>query len=132
MHAKLTPELDVSDLARSIDFYRGTCGFAALSLEGVLLLMLQQAGGPGRRFRTAPLEAPFGRGISLQIEVGDAVALYGRLPGAGCEPVLELEDRWYRAADACLGSRQFVVADPDGYLLRFFEALGNWHDSSQA
>ena len=35
-------------------------------------LMLQEAEGPGRRFRTAPLQHPYGRGMNMQIEVDDA------------------------------------------------------------
>ena len=37
---------------------------------------------------------------------------------------MPLEERWYRREDEELGNRQFVVADPDGYLLRFFTNLG--------
>lgn len=35
-----------------------------------------------------------------------------------------MEERWYRVNEQETGNRQFVVADPDGYLLRFFEDLG--------
>ena len=34
------------------------------------------------------------------------------------------EERWYRQGEAERGDRQFVVEDPDGYLLRFFSDLG--------
>ena len=34
------------------------------------------------------------------------------------------EERWYRKRDEEVGNRQFVVVDPDGYLLRFFTSLG--------
>lgn len=37
---------------------------------------------------------------------------------------LEPEDKWYRVDEVESGNRQFVVADPDGYLLRFYEELG--------
>ena len=40
--------------------------FVFLEREGVAL-MLEEAAGPGRRFRTAPLEYPYGRGINFQI-----------------------------------------------------------------
>jgi catechol 2,3-dioxygenase-like lactoylglutathione lyase family enzyme len=134
MPPRLVPELDVSDLESSLAFYVGLCGFtlrydrpeerfAYLDLDGAEL-MLQAAEGPGRRFRTAPLEHPFGRGVNLQIEVRDAAALHERASGAGHQIVLGLEDRWYRTRDEEAGNRQFVVADPDGYLLRFFEDLG--------
>src|SRR3546814_3328787 len=82
----LIPELDVADLDRSLAVYLGVFGFAChvqrpeerfayLIREGAHL-MLQQAAGPGRRFRTAPLEHPFGRGVNLQIRVSDVDALY--------------------------------------------------------
>jgi len=132
--AKLVPELDVSDLAASLAFYAGVLGFgvayerpeegfAYLVRDGVEL-MLEAAAGPGRRFRTAPLEKPYGRGVNLQIAVPNVGDLYERVRQAGHVVVLPLEDRWYRKGEAELGNRQFVVADPDGYLLRFFEDLG--------
>ena len=38
--------------------------------------------------------------------------------------ILDLEEKWYRMIDKEVGNKQFVVSDPDGYLLRFFEDLG--------
>jgi hypothetical protein len=38
--------------------------------------------------------------------------------------VIPIEERWYRRDQMETGNRQFVVADPDGYLLRFFSDLG--------
>src|SRR5262249_55494258 len=130
----LTPELDVSDLDRSLAFYVGVVGFslqfdrpeerfAYLVLEGVHL-MLEEAAGPGRRFRTAPLEHPYGRGANFMIDVSDVDGLYGRVTAAGCPIVIPLEERWYRRNASESGHRQFVVADPDGYLLRFSSSLG--------
>jgi catechol 2,3-dioxygenase-like lactoylglutathione lyase family enzyme len=132
--AAVVPELDVSDLADSLSFYVGILGFAvryerpeerfAYLERGDAELMLEEAAGPGRRFRTAPLERPFGRGINLQIACSDVDALHGRAAKAGAEILVALETRWYRAGAVERGNRQFVVADPDGYLLRFFENLG--------
>lgn len=134
MQPRLIPELEVNDLRESLRFYLTTLGFmlrydrpeerfAMLDLEGVYL-MLEEAEGPGRRFRTAPLERPFGRGVNFQIQVSDARKLYDRVSAAGTEIVIPLEERWYRAGERELGNLQFVVADPDGYLLRFFTELG--------
>ena len=134
MTAPLVPELDVGDLDRSIAFYVGVLGFSVrhqrpeerfiyLEREGAEL-MLEAAAGPGRRFRTAPLEPPFGRGINLQIRVANAAGLLARVEAAGGAPLIPLETRWYRAGEVERGNRQFVVADPDGYLLRFYEDLG--------
>jgi len=97
--------------------------FAYLDLDGVHV-MLEQAAGPGRRFRTAPLEYPYGRGVNFQIEVTDVDALHARVQSDGCTLVIPLEERWYRQNQVESGNRQSVVADPDGYLLRFFTNLG--------
>lgn len=130
----LVPELDVADLAASLRVYRDVFGFEVLAERpdesfvylaiGPAHLMLQEAGGPGRRFRTAPLERPYGRGINLQINVPDVIAAHERIKCMASEIVVPLEDRWYRQSDIELRNRQFVVADPDGYLLRFYQTLG--------
>ena len=131
---RLTPELDVSDLDKSLAFYTGVIGFAVLfdrpeerfaylRLQGVDL-MLEEAAGPGRRFRTAPLQRPYGRGVNFMIDVADVDAIHARVVAAGCEIVIPLEEKWYRQEMTESGHRQFVVADPDGYLLRFATSLG--------
>jgi hypothetical protein len=51
--------------------------------------------------------------------------LHARVVAAGFTLVVQLEDRWYRRGANEHGNRQFVVADPDGYLLRFFTSLGS-------
>jgi catechol 2,3-dioxygenase-like lactoylglutathione lyase family enzyme len=130
---RLIPEFDVTDLDRSLAFYVELIGFgilyerpeerfAFLELDGAQL-MLEEAAGPGRRFRTAPLERPFGRGVNFQIEVANIDALHERVRTAAFEPT-PIEERWYRRDDVELGHRQFTVADPDGYLLRIFSDLG--------
>ena len=130
----IVPELDVSDLDSSLAFYVDVIGFsvlddrpeerfAYLDLAGAHL-MLEEAAGPGRRFRTAPLERPFGRGMNLQIQVADAETIYRRVEAAGYEPLVPLEARWRRSGNVQRGHREFVVSDPDGYLLRLFTDLG--------
>jgi len=86
--------------------------------------MLEQADGPGRRFRMAPLEYPFGRGMNLQIQVPDVDLLHAQALRACATIDIPLEEHWYRQGDEEAGNRQFVVLDPDGYLLRFFSSLG--------
>ncbi len=143
----LVPELDVTALAASLRFYadvlefrvlfeRTTERFAYLERDGVEL-MIQEAAGPGRRFRTAPLELPCGRGVNFQLGVADVDAVHARAVAAGAEIVVPIEERWYRVDVAErggrwqttgpieAGNRQFVVADPDGYLWRPFRDLGS-------
>lgn len=144
--APVVAELDVADLEVSLGFYVGVIGFtvvferqrerfAFLAFERAEL-MLQEAAGPGRRFRTAPLEHPFGRGMNLQIAVQSVDNIYGAVLDAGMQPVVPIEERWYdvdvvaptgkwnASGPMKAGNRQFVVADPDGYLLRLFTSLG--------
>jgi len=125
----LIPELQVTDLAASLAFYTRVLGFAvaysrpeehfAMLEREDAALMIEQAGGPGRRITTIPLERPFGRGINLQIMASDVDALAAALRSAGFSLFIPLEERSYRAGHGQIVQRQFVVADPDGYLLRF-------------
>jgi len=131
--APLVPELYCSDLERSVAFYVGVLGFIVayerpeerfvyLQREGAELMLEQPT---GRTFLAADLEHPYGRGINLQIEVTDVASLYAVVQAAAWPVFLQLETRWYRRDAVLLGNRQFVVQDPDGYLLRFFEDLGS-------
>lgn len=131
----ITPELSVTDCRASLRFYcdllgfrldyaRPEDGFAFLRL-GDAALMLDQL-GTGRDFDPGlrSQDRPFGRGVNLQIEVAATAPLLAALTAAGHPLHLPPEDRWYRRGDQETGNRQFIVADPDGYLLRFFEDLG--------
>lgn len=129
----LVPELLVEDLERSLAFWCGPCGFSvrysrpeegfAYLVSGGAHVMLDRI-GIGRDWITAPLERPLGRGINLQIRVDDAVPVAAALHEWGSALFSPLETRWYRVGDEEAGVRQFVVADPDGYLLRFQSSLG--------
>ena len=131
----LIPELAVSDWRKSRDFYcdllgftidydREEDGFAMLAL-GHARLMIDQI-GTGRTFDDGhlPDRYPFGRGVNLQIEVPGVQPILDRLAQADHPLLLPFEETWYRKGAVELGQRQFAVADPDGYLLRLFESLG--------
>jgi len=131
--AALVPELSVTDIAASRHFYctllgfslryeRQEEGFAYLAL-GAAEVMLDQLGA-GRDWLTGPLQAPFGRGVNFQIEVGAIEPIVQRLAAAGVALFQPVETKTYRIATGALTQRQFCVMDPDGYLLRFFERLG--------
>lgn len=131
----LVPELAVSDWRTSRAFYRDLIGFEVVyerPEEGFSFLTLGDAQlmidqiGLGRTFELAeaPLDRPFGRGLNLQIRVPQVPSILDRLETAGVSLYLPLEEKWYRRDDHEVGNRQFVVPDPDGYLLRLFEDLG--------
>ena len=124
----LVPELAVTDWRRSRRFYCDLLGFAVVyerPEEGFSYLRLGAADlmideiGKGRTFDAGqgPWQAPLGRGMNLQI--------LAALEGAGLSLYLPVEERWYRTGAGEVGNRQFIIADPDGYLLRFHEHLGH-------
>jgi catechol 2,3-dioxygenase-like lactoylglutathione lyase family enzyme len=131
----LTPELYCTDIKASLKFYievlgfkilyeRPENGFAMLERQGAQLMLDEIVIGSDRTWVTAPLEYPFGRGINLQIETTDVDGLYITVQNSAAKIFLPVEEKWYRVDDVYLGNRQFLVQDPDGYLLRFFEDLG--------
>lgn len=135
MGCALVPELSITDLAASLRFYCGLLGFsqryarpeegfAYLEREGAELMLDQL--GLGRDFDPGLHGAPrpYGRGVNLQIRCASVVPLLAALEGAGAALHLPPEDRWYRRGRTETGNRQFVAADPDGYLLRFYQDLG--------
>lgn len=131
----LVPELAVTDCDVSVRFWRDLLGFevlydrpeegfAYLALGGAHL-MLDQA-DIGRTWRTAPFDPPLGRGINFQISVPDVADQLRQLREAGWPLFMEPEEKWYRIGPSEeAGVRQFLVQDPDGYLVRLQMSLGH-------
>ncbi|WP_339472051.1 bleomycin resistance protein [Pseudomonas sp. EL_65y_Pfl1_R83] len=132
--SKLVPELMVADLESSLAFWvsclgfevvyqRPEDGFAYLDLNGAQV-MLEQAAPDAGQWLTAPLSKPFGRGINLQIDVVAVAPIIQKLGQAGFPLFRACKDTWYRANNVEVGQREFIVQDPDGYLVRLVERLG--------
>lgn len=131
----LVPELAVTDCDVSVRFWRDLLGFevlydrpeegfACLALGGARL-MLDQA-DIGRTWHTAPFDPPLGRGVNFQISVPDVAMQLRHLGEAGWPLFLEPEEKWYRiSTNEEAGVRQFLVQDPDGYLVRLQMSLGH-------
>ena len=130
---KIIPELSVTDLEKSIKFYK-TIGFKIeyerpenkfvfLSL-GEIQFMLQEV-SDNDKWDVAPLIYPFGNGINFQLEVENVDKIYNLLKENNYKIAFEIEENWYRQDDKLLGNKEFLVQDPDGYLLRFSEDLGS-------
>lgn len=127
----LIPELSVSNLEQSLHFYQNILGFRVeyarpqdkflfLSL-GEAQLMIEEV---NENWETGPLDYPYGRGINFQIEVSDIATLIKSVEKAGLSFFRPPEDAWYQVGDCLEGQRQFLIVDPDGYLLRFCQDLG--------
>ena len=130
----LIPELKVLNFASSLDFYTRLAGFellymrseqdfSMLEINGARL-MIEGLNDKSRSWRVAQMERPFGRGMHLQIEVHNVQHLYQNFKQAGYPIFLQMEEKWYRRNSEETGHNQFLVQDPDGYLLRFFENIG--------
>jgi catechol 2,3-dioxygenase-like lactoylglutathione lyase family enzyme len=129
----LVPELVCRDIARSRAFYVDILSFACLYdrpehrfayLErGRAQIMIEEIDAVGS-WITGSMEEPFGRGINLQIEIEDIETLLTKLAAAAVALYREPYDDWYRVGAYEVGQRQFLVQDPDGYLLRFCQSLG--------
>ncbi len=133
--AKLVVELLVSDFAQSLKFYTEVLGFklfydrpeeafAYLDRDGAQIMIVQHEACDERSWIAGELEQPFGRGMNLEIEVEDVVALHVSCLRHGARIFLDMEEKWYRREALLLGVRQFIVLDPDGYLLRLSQSLG--------
>jgi catechol 2,3-dioxygenase-like lactoylglutathione lyase family enzyme len=131
---KIVPELYCTDYELSLAFYVGVVGFivvyerpderfAYLDLDGAEL-MIEQTTELDRTLVSGDLIHPYGRGMNLQITVDSVDLIHARVDGADATIFLPMEERWYQGDDIEMGQRQFVAADPDGYLLRFCQALG--------
>ena len=129
---KIIPELSVTNLENSLKFYQ-TIGFKIeyervenkfvfLSL-GEIQFMLQEI-SKDDKWNVAPLEYPLGNGINFQREVENVDRIYNALKENNYKIAFEMEENWYRQDDKLLGNKEFLVQDPDGYLIRFSEELG--------
>lgn len=125
------PELSVSDIKKSLEFYvnilsfkveyeRPESKFAMLSRDGCQL-MLEEI---NEHWKTGELVYPFGRGVNFQITVNDVDELYERIKTFPYPIKIEIQENWYRADAILIGQKEFLLMDPNGYLLRFVQPLG--------
>lgn len=129
----LVPELSVTDYKASRHFWCDLIGFSlryerpeegfGYLVLGSAHLMLDQI-SLGRTWETGPLEPPLGRGINFEVQVENLDPALQRIMSAGWPIFVEPEEKWYRAGDIEIGVRQFLVQDPDGYLLRLQQEIG--------
>ena len=125
------PELSVSDFQKSLAFYTKILGFkveyqrvekqfAFLSLQGSQIMIEKE----NDNWVTEKPTYPYGRGINFQIEVENVEQFYTALRQNNYPVKIEIQENWYRQDDKLLGNKEFLVMDPDGYILRFAEDLG--------
>ena len=133
---KLIPELSVSNFDVSLKFYTSVLGFkieyqreeqkkfAFLSYQGSQIMIEEYQGDSNAPWNTGKLEYPFGRGINFQIDVDDIEPIVESLVQNNYPIKMLPEENWYRRENELLGNKEFLIVDPDGYLLRFSQDIG--------
>ena len=125
------PELTVTDFKKSLSFYTDILGFqvrnqrkkpdfAYLEHEKTQI-MIEQFHESG--WNTAELSYPFGRGLTLQIELTNIQPILDRLKKSNAKLYRDIKESWYDTGSVLSGQKEFLVQDPDGYLLRFTQFL---------
>ena len=121
----LIPELSVTDINISKDFYlslgfkikyeRSENKFCFLELENNQI-MIEQIND---NWNTGNLEYPFGRGINISMSISNVEELYNKITSQNIKIFKELEVHKYKVDDKEYEDKEFLIQDPDGYLLRF-------------
>ena len=121
----LIPELSVSNIDISKKFYidlgfqvryeRKEDKFCFLQLEENQIMIEED----NNNWNTGKLEYPYGRGINISMTISDVEKMYNKLKEKDIKFFLDLEVHEYRVNDEISLDKEFLVQDPDGYLLRF-------------
>ena len=124
---KLIPELSVTNIDKSKEFYltlgfkimyeRKEDKFAFLELEGNQL-MLEEIND---NWNTGELEYPFGRGINISMTINDIDKYYQELVNKNISFFKDIMTNEYDVNGKTYLDKEFLIQDPDGYLLRFNE-----------
>jgi catechol 2,3-dioxygenase-like lactoylglutathione lyase family enzyme len=129
---RMIPELIVFDYDETLRFWRDTLGFITqfdrpserLAMlehpDGAQVMFFERDGG----WETGPFEQPLGRGIVLQVFVGDVDAVATRVKAAALPFFVAPFEKWRDWGDRLGGQREFLVLDPSGYLVKVAQQLG--------
>ncbi len=121
----LIPELTVTNINKSKEFYqsigfnvkyeRKEDKFCFLELEKNQI-MIEEI---NNHWNVGKLEYPFGNGINISMQIKDVEKLYQDLKDKKIVFFKELEIHHYRVDNKVYDDKEFLIQDPDGYLLRF-------------
>lgn len=131
----LVPEVYVTNFKKSLHFYTEILGytieyqrdnplFAFLSYQGSQMMIQEIDPNEDKAFVTGSYEYPFGRGINFQIHTDNVQKLSDSLKEHNYPLRRDIKDSWYKVENKLSGCRQILVQDPDGYLLRFSQDIG--------
>lgn len=130
--AMLMAEMMVTDYPLSLAFWTAALGFAVaferpaqklaclVHPDGAQVMIYQRDGD----WETGAMEAPFGRGMVVQVYVADVDAAAARMRARGVPFYVEPREKWRDWGDRLGGQREFLVQDPDGYLVMVVQRIG--------
>jgi uncharacterized glyoxalase superfamily protein PhnB len=119
---KVAPEFFVRDVGAAVRFYVDKLDFVVLRQEPVFavvalgdahVLLAHESIAPDRAELTSTTR---GVGVNVRIMVDDVDAVYERAKSNGVRIVHDIADREY-------GLRDFILADEDGFMLRFAQEI---------
>lgn len=105
----------------TIEYKREESKFAFLSFQGSQIMIEQT----NNVWKSGELNYPFGRGVNFQIEVDNIEPILQSLKVHDYPIFQKPKENWYRKDNKLFGNKEFLVRDPDGYLLRFVKDLGS-------
>lgn len=121
----LIPELSVSNIERSKLFYqklgfsikyeRPENKFCFLEYENNQI-MIEEIND---NWNVGKLEYPLGRGLNLSMQVSNIDNFYQNVLKNNLPIYKEIQIDKYRVNDRVYEDKEFLIQDPDGYLLRF-------------
>jgi len=123
---KTIPELSVFDIDKSKKFYLNVLGakieyerqkdkFVFLSLEGNQL-MLEEIHDNG--WNIGELTYPLGQGINISLEIKNIDSIYQRVKEHNITLYRDMKISHYTGANEIIKQKEFLLQDPNGYLLR--------------
>lgn len=121
----LIPELSVTDIEKSKEFYlnlgfkimyeRKEAKFCFLYLEDNQI-MIEEI---NNNWNVGEMKYPFGNGINISMTVSDIDSFYESIISKKIVLFRKIKTSKYRVDDIIYEDKEFLLQDPDGYLLRF-------------
>ena len=121
----LIPELSVTNIEKSKEFYlnlgfkimyeRKEDKFCFLYLEDNQI-MIEEIND---NWNVGEMKYPFGNGINISMTVSDIDSFYENIISKKFVLFRKIKTSKYRVDDIIYEDKEFLLQDPDGYLLRF-------------
>lgn len=121
----LIPELSVTNIEKSKEFYlnlgfkimyeRKEDKFCFLCLEDNQI-MIEEI---NNNWNVGEMKYPFGNGINISMTVSDIDSFYESIISKKIVLFRKIKTSKYRVDDIIYEDKEFLLQDPDGYLLRF-------------